>query len=103
MRNLIAALCFLAPAAALAGGYVVPNVNARDLAMAGAAQAAQDSAAATYALPAALSRIDGFNFSLDASLVDLRSTWNDSYGLLGGASQTSIAKGAFPPALYVAY
>lgn len=104
MRNLIAALCFLVPAAAFAGGYVVPNVNARDLSMAGSATAAQESAGATYQLPAALSRIDGLNISADLSLIDLRSTWSDSYGVYGPAAPvTSTAKGAFPPAIYVAY
>ena len=35
MRNLIVAILILVPAAALAGGYVVPNINARDLALSG--------------------------------------------------------------------
>ena len=45
MRNLLLAI-LLVPAGAFAGGYVVPNVNARDLAMVGSPVAAQDSAAA---------------------------------------------------------
>lgn len=101
MRNLIVATAaLLLPAAAFAGGYVVPNINARDLGMAGSAQAAQDDAAATYALPAALARLDGLSLSGDLSLVDFRSTWTDP---TSGATSTMIPKGAFPPALYAAY
>ena len=100
MRNLIVAIAaLLLPAAAFAGGYVVPNINARDLAMAGSAQAAQEDAAATYSMPAALARLDGLSLSLGASLIDFRSTWTDP---TSGNSVTMIPKGAFPPALYVA-
>ncbi len=101
MRNLIvAAAALLLPAAAFAGGYVVPNINARDLALAGSAAAAQEDAAAAYANPAALARLDGLSLSLGASLVDFRSTWTDP---VSGATSTMIPKGAFPPALYLAY
>jgi long-chain fatty acid transport protein len=101
MRNLIIAI-LLAPAAALAGGYVVPNINARDMAMGGAAQAVQEDAAATYANPAALSKLDGFSFSGDLSLIDFRSTWSDPV-TPSNPSVTMTPKGAFPPALYAAY
>jgi long-chain fatty acid transport protein len=104
MRNLAAALAAaLIPAAALAGGYVVPNINARDLALAGSAVAAQDSAAATYANPAALSKLEGLNLSLDLSLIDFRSTWTDTGNAFNASPVTMIPKGAFPPALYAAY
>lgn len=104
MRNLTAALAAaLMPAAAVAGGYVVPNVNARDLALAGSAVAAQETAAATYANPAALSRLEGLNLSLDLSLIDFRSTWTDSGNVFNASPVTMIPKGAFPPALYAAY
>src|SRR6184192_49533 len=98
MKNLILAV-FLAPAAAFAGGYVVPNINARDLAMVGSPVAAQDSAAATYQTPAALAKLDGLNVSADVSLIDLRTTWSDP--TLG--RESNVPKAAFPPALYVAY
>ena len=101
MRKLFVAIAaLLVPVAASAGGYVVPNINARDLAMAGSAQAAQDDAAATYALPAALARLDGLSISADVSLVDFRSTWTDP---VSGNSVTMTPKGAFPPAIYAAY
>lgn len=103
MRNFVAALTMAVPAMAFAGGYVVPNVNARDLAMAGSATAAQDSAGATYQNPSALSRLDGINISADLSIIDLRSTWRDSFGLFNAGSVTSTPKAAFPPAVYAAY
>jgi long-chain fatty acid transport protein len=101
MRNLIVAILFLVPAAALAGGYVVPNINARDLAMSGSAAAAQDTAAAAYASPPALSKLEGLNISADVSLIDFRSTWSDPTGVQNPVTMTP--KGAFPPALYAAY
>jgi long-chain fatty acid transport protein len=108
MRKLIAAIAaILVPAAAFAGGYVVPNINARDIAMGGAAIAAQESASATYSNPAALSRLEGLNLSIGASLIDFRSTWSDSYGLYGPGGPadpvTMTPKGTFPPAIYAAY
>jgi len=104
MRKLILAIVVFLPAAAFAGGYVVPNVNARDLGMAQAGVAAQDSSAAANILPASLARLDGLDISVDATLIDLRSTWSDSYGVYGPASpQTMIPKAVFPPAIYAAY
>src|SRR5262249_42891470 len=91
------------PAAAMAGGYVVPNINARDISLSGALSAGQDSASATYQLPAALARLDGLNVSGDVSLIDVRSTWTDTFQVFRGGSQTMIPKAAFPPAFYVAY
>lgn len=100
MRNLVLAI-LLAPAAALAGGYVVPNVNARDLAMVGSPVAAQDSAAATYQNPSALSKLDGLSVSADVSLVDLRTKWTDATDPT--ISVNNVPKAAFPPAIYAAY
>ncbi|MCA1825727.1 MAG: OmpP1/FadL family transporter [Myxococcales bacterium] len=100
MKNLILAV-FLAPAAALAGGYVVPNVNARDVAMVGSPVAAQDSAAATYQNPAALAKLEGLNVSADVSLIDLRTTWTDPTGI--NSPVNTVPKAAFPPAIYAAY
>ncbi len=100
MRKLILAIAAALPSAALAGGYIVPNTNARDLSMAQSAMAAQDTAAATYANPSSLSKLEGFNLSLSAALIDFRSTWTDP---TGGQSVTMIPKGSFPPALFAAY
>jgi len=102
MRKLTVAIAaLLVPAAALAGGYVVPNTNARDLAMSGSAAAAQDTAAATYASPPSLSKLEGLNISADVSLIDFRSTWSDPTGAQNPVTMTP--KGAFPFAIYAAY
>ena len=39
LRNLLLTAALLVPAVALAGGYAVPNTNARDLSLAGSAVA----------------------------------------------------------------
>ena len=107
MRKLILAIAAALPTAAFAGGYIVPNTNARDLAMSGSAMAAQDSAAATYANPAALSRLEGLNVSFGLGLIDFRSTWTDTGGVATSSgpqqSVSMIPKGAFPPALFAGY
>ncbi len=101
MRKLIAATTLL-PAAALAGGYAVPNLNPRDLALAGSGTAAQIDAAAVHANPAALAGLPaGLSLSLAWSIVDNRSTWSDPAGLQ--PDTTMKFQPAFPPALYAAY
>src|SRR4051794_25209549 len=100
MRKLILSLALIAPAA-LAGGYIVPNTNPRDLSMAGSDVAAQESAAATYANPSALSKLEGLAITAGAGLIDFRSAWTDPGNQLGTISM--IPKGAFPPAIYAAY
>jgi long-chain fatty acid transport protein len=103
MRKLILAIAAALPSAALAGGYIVPNTNARDLAMAQSAMAAQDTAAAASANPSALAKLEGLNVSVGASLIDFRSTWTDTGRVADGQSVSMIPKGSFPPAVYVAY
>jgi long-chain fatty acid transport protein len=101
MRTLIAAATLL-PAAALAGGYAVPNVNPRDLALVGSGVAAQVDAAAVHANPAALAGLPaGLSLSLGWSLIDNRSTWSDPAGFQ--ASSKMKLHPALPPALYAAY
>jgi long-chain fatty acid transport protein len=99
-------LVFLAvPTAAFANGYDVPNVNPRDLAMSGAAVAAQRDAAATYALPAALSRMEGLDVSLAAGLLDLRTTWKapDGSSLAGTPDASTKFHPAYPLSLFASY
>lgn len=102
MRILTAAAA-LVPAAAFAGGYVVPNLNPRDLAMSGSAVAAQEDAAAAYANPAALAKLDGLNLSIGWSAIDFRSRWSDTNDVYGASPVTMIPKAAFPPVVYAAY
>lgn len=110
---LIVASLLLAPAAALGGGYSVPNYFPRDLAMAGSLVAAQEGASATYANPSALSRTEGLSLALSGTLIDIRSTWHDPFVGTGASPFTAdpnyrpswsmIPKGVFPPALFASY
>ncbi len=106
MRNAILALALsvVLPAAALANGYDVPNVNPRDLALAGSATAAQEDAAATYANPAALSQLQGLNLSLAGSILVLTTKWTGpATGDLAGKSATTKFRPAPPVSLFAAY
>lgn len=96
-KTLVAAL-LLAPALALANGYSIPNVNARDLGTTGALNAAQRDAAATWANPAALSKLDGLDLQLGMSFLDNQTTWKDA-----GQSSTTKFAPATPPALWAGY
>jgi long-chain fatty acid transport protein len=101
MRKLIAAVTLL-PAVALAGGYAVPNLNPRDLALAGSGVAAQEGAAAVHANPAALAGLPaGLSLSLAGTVLDNRTTWSDPSG--AQASSTMKLHPALPPSLYAAY
>jgi long-chain fatty acid transport protein len=100
MRNLLVTVALLLPAAAFAGGYAVPNVNARDLSMAGSLGAAQKDATAAYVNPAALAGIEGLSVVLDATMIDFRSTWNQPGGT---ASSESNVKPAWPPSAFASY
>src|SRR4051794_35688510 len=96
-RTLVA-VALLAPAAALANGYSLPNVNARDLGAAGALVAAQRDAAATWQNPAALSKLEGLDLSLSMSLLVNTTTWRNA-----GRSQTTDFAPAPPPSIWAAY
>src|SRR5512133_99438 len=99
MRKLIA-LMLLAPAAALANGYSVPNVNPRDIAMVNATVAAQRDVAAANMTPAALSRVEGFQLSLGLSYLDNGNEWSDP---ATGAEAHTQYKPVPPPALFAGY
>jgi len=100
MRNLLAAAALLLPAAAIAGGYAVPNTNARDLSMAGSAVAAQNDATATYVNPAALSGLEGLSVAANGTMIDFRSTWTAPSG---DTARESNLKPAWPPSAFVGY
>jgi long-chain fatty acid transport protein len=98
MRHLIAAL-LLAPAAALAGGYAIPNENARDLALSQSNVAAQNGPEATHANPAALAGQKGLAVSASLELLNNMTSWSDP--TLGSSSLKGHA--VFPPELAVSY
>ena len=98
MRYLMAAL-FLAPAAALAGGYAIPNENARDLALAQSNVAAQNGPEAAHANAAALAGQKGLAVSASVEMLDNLTNWSDP--TLGSASLKGHAN--FPPELAASY
>src|SRR2546423_13325286 len=100
MRNLLAAAALLLPAAALAGGYAVPNTNARDLSLAGSAVAGQKDATAAYVNPAALSGLEGLSVVANGTMIDFRSTWSATDG---NSARESNLKPAWPPSLFASY
>ncbi len=77
MRHSIVASLLLAPSLALASGYALPNSHPRDLGVCASGVAAQSDAAAAFALPAALARIQGPSVRLGAGAVSVGADWTD--------------------------
>jgi long-chain fatty acid transport protein len=100
MHKLLLVAALVAPTAALAGGYAVPNTNARDLAMAGSLVAGQLDATAVYVNPAALSGLEGLSVVANASMIDFRSTWK---AFDGNSATESNLKPAWPPSAFASY
>ncbi len=98
MRILIAAL-ILAPAAALAGAYAIPNENARDLALSQSNVAAQNGPEAAKQNAAALAGQEGFAISASAEMLYNTTTWSDPS--LGSA--TLRPKANWPPEIAASY
>lgn len=98
MRSLIAVL-LLAPAAAFAGGYLIPNENARDLALCQSNVAAQNGPEAAHGNPAALAGQKGLAVSASGQLLYNRTTWSDP--TLG--SSTLRPRANFPPEIAASY
>jgi long-chain fatty acid transport protein len=99
--NIIALFLAGLPAAALANGYSVPNVNPRDLGLSGSAVAAQRDAAAVFAEPAALSRLEeGLHVALLAAALDIAMTWDAPVGPADASTKLRLAP---PGGAYVAY
>ncbi len=73
----IAALMLLAPSLSFASAYSLPNTNPRDLSMCASAVAAQRDSGAAFALPAALSRLQGPSITLGVGAVNVFNTWKD--------------------------
>jgi long-chain fatty acid transport protein len=105
MRKTIILALLACPTVALGNGYDVPNVNPRDLAMSGSAVAAQRDAAATYALPAALSRMEGLDLSLAGGFLNLTTTWKapDGSAMAGSPDASTKFQPAYPLSLFASY
>lgn len=104
MRKTTLLAILAVPALTLANGYDVPNVNPRDLAMAGSLVAAQQDAAATYQNPAALSKIEGLDLNLAGSMLNIMTDWAGPGGTqLAGQTASTKFKPAPPVSLFAAY
>lgn len=102
-RLALAAL-LLVPALARPNGYDLPNMGARDLALAGSATADQVDAAAAIVNPAALARQPGFGLSISVGYLDLESTWTATTPELAPYSpETTDYHPTTPPVLGVSY
>jgi long-chain fatty acid transport protein len=97
----IAVAVVLAPVLSLAGGDSIPNINPRDLGLSGSAVAAQRDAAAVFANPAALARLEeGAHVALALSALDIAATW---HAPVGPAEASTKFKLAPPGGAFVAY
>jgi long-chain fatty acid transport protein len=100
MRKLIPIAALVVPAAAFAGGYAVPNTNARDLSMCGSVVGGQRDAAAVYVNPAALSGLDGLSVVVNGTMIDFRSSWS---AFDGNSGSESNFKPVYPPSAFASY
>src|SRR2546425_8229911 len=100
LHKLLGTAALLLPAAAFAGGYAVPNTNARDLSMAGSLVAGQTDAIAAYVNPAALSGIEGLSVVASGTMIDFRSTCNAPDG---NSARESNLKPAWAPSVFASY
>src|SRR3954453_22737883 len=109
MRKPIVAIAFLlAPASAFAGGYAIPNENARSLGLSQADVAAQDGPSAAYQNAAALAGLTGLGLTGSAELIYNRTTWTNSAATVRGVTEptgsaTLKPHANFPPMLAVSY
>src|SRR4051812_5549361 len=98
MRTLIITATILVPTAASAGGYLVPSMNPRDLALGGVAVADQNGPEATFLNTADLSSQDGLAIGVAGALASNRTDWSAS-----GLGSASLSQSTTPPAVAVSY
>lgn len=99
MRTIIITATILAPAAASAGGYLIPTANARDLALSQAAVADESGAESVLLNTAALAGQEGLDISASGELLINQTTWSEP--TLGSASL--VTQSSTPPSLAVSY
>ncbi len=98
MRTLIITATILAPAAASAGGYLIPSSDPRALAVAQAGVADESGASAVLLNTAALAGQEGLDISVAGELLNNRTEWSDPS--LGTASLSGTS---MPPSVAVSY
>jgi long-chain fatty acid transport protein len=101
MRKLLLAL-LLVPAVASAGGYSIPNVVPRDLAMGDSLVADQTTSGAVYRNPAALSRLSGLDLTLALGIIGNGSTWTNTTDYFPSPVSQDF-KAATPVAFYLSW
>jgi long-chain fatty acid transport protein len=89
----------LLPGAAFAGGFAIPNENARELGLSQATTAAQTGPEAAYQNPAALAGQKGLAAAASLELLFNQTTWTDP-NLGTATTETHVNT---PPSLSVAY
>ena len=77
MRRLIITATILAPATAFAGGYLVPNMSPRDLALGGSAIADAEGAGAVSVNTAALAGSAGLDVSVGLGGINNSTDWKN--------------------------
>lgn len=101
MRKLIIVSLLVVPAAAAhAGGYIIPQENARSLALSSADVAAQNGAEALFNNTSALAGLEGLNLALSDELLVNRTTWFDPDS---PASSSLIPQYNTPPSGAIAF
>ena len=98
MRNLIITATILVPTAAFAGGYLVPSVNPRDLALGGVAVADQTGPEATFLNSADLSSQEGLGIGVSGAFANNRTDWSQT-----GLGSASVNESGTPPAAAISY
>lgn len=98
MRTLIITVAILVPAAASAGGYLIPSSDPRTLALAQSSVADEHDASAVSLNTAALAGQEGLAIAAAGEMLNNRTEWSDP--TLGTAS---LSETSTPPALAIAY
>jgi long-chain fatty acid transport protein len=97
MRSLIIAATILAPATAFAGGYLVPSMDPRDLALGGSSVADAQGAGAVSLNTAALAGQEGLDIGIAGGVINNSTTWKD------GSDSASQSQVGTPPSVAVSY
>lgn len=98
MRTLIITAAAIAvPATALAGGYLVPNMAPRDLALGGAAVADAEGAGAVSTNTAALAGQEGLDVAVAGGVINNATEWNNA------GQSASLSEVGTPPSVAVSY
>src|ERR1041384_7901356 len=97
MRTLIISATILAPATAFAGGYLVPNMAPRDLALGGATVADAEGAGAVSTNTAALAGQEGLDVAVSGGIINNSTEWKN------GDLSASQSKVGAPPTVAASY